>query len=210
MPLLCTVPPVHAARSCSAPPGKRCPLVARPPRDCAPSPRLHLPPSHALLPYALPFVCVGCVQMLASLATTARLAAEVEHGGAQLLVHNGDISCKSLVCGARVAWRAFKRRPAGGPSVLAHGPGLPLPSSTTHRSSKVAVQSCPRCMPPASREHLPWCSRAMRRPPHCLPAALHLPSSLYRCTWLLQPVGPVRGNPAPVSCCPLFDCFVDV
>ncbi|KAL4439452.1 hypothetical protein ABPG77_008781 [Micractinium sp. CCAP 211/92] len=31
-------------------------------------------------------------EMLASLATTARLAAEVEHGGAQLLVHNGDIS----------------------------------------------------------------------------------------------------------------------
>lgn len=35
-----------------------------------------------------------CLQMLASLATTARLAAEVEHGGAQLLVHNGDISCE--------------------------------------------------------------------------------------------------------------------
>ncbi len=34
-------------------------------------------------------------EMLASLATTARLAAEVD-AGAQLLVHNGDISCERV------------------------------------------------------------------------------------------------------------------
>lgn len=33
-------------------------------------------------------------EMLPSLATTAALAAEVQ-AGAQLLVHNGDISCES-------------------------------------------------------------------------------------------------------------------
>jgi hypothetical protein len=35
-------------------------------------------------------------EMLASLATTARLAAEVD-AGAQLLIHNGDISCERVL-----------------------------------------------------------------------------------------------------------------
>ena len=71
---------------------------------------------------------MGASEMLPSMATTARLAAEVA-AGAQLLVHNGDISCACLVVdslGGRWGGRGDAAQALGAVSRRgAHGQPLP-------------------------------------------------------------------------------------
>lgn len=128
-------------------------------------------------------VPVPCMQMLASLATTARLAAEVEHGGAQLLVHNGDISCEPRQgqAGMGSACMAPCALPACQPAL--HMPAS-TPSYTTCRAAgrpRIARPRCPLlacpCVPATLRLH--WASHTACLLPLC------------RCAGLFQPMGQV-------------------